>query len=93
MPILPEPHYPDQGEFWLGWPVKSDTATKSAPAPAVQQPVAAASILSAALVAANLAVGVPAAERTEVPGDPATPVPGSSSADMPSDRPVLRHCT
>ena len=43
-PMLPEPHYPDQGEFWLGRPVNVGPAPSSAPASAttdVQQPVTA----------------------------------------------------
>ena len=50
VPTPPEPHYPDQGEFWLGRPVSVGTATKPTPAPAVQQPVATAPIPSAASV-------------------------------------------
>ena len=41
-PMPPEQHYPDQGEFWLGWPVNIGPAPLSAPASATtdfQQPV------------------------------------------------------
>lgn len=64
-PMPTEPHYPDQGEFWFGWPVNIGPAPASVPASTttdIQQPVAATSSPSG-----TPAIDIPAAEQAEIP--------------------------